>query len=68
MTNTAINNPDAATATAAAAELVADAGAALVSAIAKLQAVDVSVLPDAVADEWAVHVERARRISEAAAV
>ncbi|MEM9516715.1 MAG: DUF222 domain-containing protein, partial [Actinomycetota bacterium] len=46
----------------------ADAGAALVSAIAKLQAVDVSVLPDAVADEWAVHVERARRISEAAAV
>ncbi|MEM9515184.1 MAG: DUF222 domain-containing protein, partial [Actinomycetota bacterium] len=73
MTNTPViddtgTEPHSAAALAAAAELVADAGAALVSAIAKLQAVDVSVLSDAVAAEWSDHVERARRIAEAAAV
>ncbi len=68
VTNTTVIDDTDIAATAAAAESVADAGAALVSAIAKLAAVDVSVLPDVVADEWARHVERARRISEAAAV
>ncbi|MEM9513556.1 MAG: hypothetical protein AAGA42_01755, partial [Actinomycetota bacterium] len=71
MTNTVVEDTDTAAeiaATAAAVELVGDAGAALVSAIARLASVDVAVLPDTVAAEWATHVERARRVSEAAAV
>ena len=62
-----VGGADAA-AVAVAVDAVGDVGAALVSVIARLQAIDASSLPDAAAREWADHVERARRVSEAAAV